>query len=71
MGNLEDTPMSKNVLKQCSYESGKSSLEDEDVIKSIRTLENKYTIELAAKSVQGFIQYFSIKPFTIYGLSKT
>ena len=49
VGNLKDTPMSKNVLKQCSYEYRKSTLEDEDAIKSIRILEEKYTTELAAK----------------------
>ena len=38
----------------------KSTLEDEDAINSIQILEGKYPIELATKSVLGFIQYFSI-----------
>ena len=65
MGNLKDNPMTKNVLKQFSYEYRKSTLEDEDAVKSIRIIEGKYSIELAAKSVPGFIQYFSINTFTI------
>ena len=71
MGNLKDTPMSKNVLKQFSYEYRKSTPEDEDAIKSTRILEGKYTIELAAKSVPGFKQYFSINPFNPFNRQST
>ena len=64
-GNLKDTPMSKNVTKQCAYEYKRSNLEDKNVVESIQLLQQKYVAECKAKTVQGFIQFFSIKPFTI------
>ena len=33
-GNLKDTPISKNVVRQCAYEYRKSTLEDKDIIES-------------------------------------
>ena len=52
--------MSKHLLKPRT-----NNLEDGNAIKSIRIVEKRYTIELAAKSLPGFLQYFSINPFTI------
>ena len=64
-GNLKDTPISKNVIKQCGYEYRQSTVEDKDVIQSIQILKEKYIKDMTAKAVQGFIQFFSIQPFTI------
>ena len=64
-GNLRDTPMSKNVIKQCAYEYRKLSLEDKDVIQSIQLLQQKFSKETQCKSTRGYIQFFSINPFTI------
>lgn len=65
LGNLKNTPLSKNIVKQCSYEYRNSLLEDKDVIKSIQILKNKYKHELKGKSVSGFIQFFSVEPLVV------
>ena len=64
-GNLKDIPMSKNVLKQCGYEYRQSTLEDKDVVQSILILKEKYISELESRTIPGFIQFFSLQPFTL------
>ena len=64
-GNLKDVPMSKSVVKQCAYEYQQSILVDEDLIQSIQILKEKFISKLQSKSIPGFIQFFSIQPFTI------
>ena len=64
-GNLKNVPLSKNVLKQCSYEYRKSKLVDDSVTKSLQILQDRYKKELPSKSVPGFIQFLSISPFVI------
>ena len=65
LGNLKDTPASKNVVKQCSHEYRNSLFEDKEVVKSIQILKSKYNEELKGKSVTGFIQFFSVEPFIV------
>ena len=64
-GNLKDTPLSKNVARQCASYFRKSTLEDRDVIHSVQMLKEKYASYTSGKSIQGFIQFFSINPFTV------
>ena len=64
-GNLKDVPMSKNVVKQCAHEYRQSTLLDKDVIQSIQSLKESCISKLGAKSIPGFIQFFSVKPFTL------
>ena len=64
-GNLKDTPISKNVIKQCAYEYRKSTLVDADLVKSLQIIKEKYISELEFKTVPGFLQFFSIQPLTI------
>ena len=40
-GNLKNVPISKNVLKQCSYEYRKSQLVDDSLIKSLQILQSR------------------------------
>ena len=64
-GNLKDTPISKNVLKQCAYEYRQSTLEDKNVVQNILMLKEKYISELESRAILGFIQFFSLRPFTV------
>ena len=64
-GNMKGVPLSKNVLRQCAHEYKKTTLEDKDVNESIIKLTQKYKKDLKSKSVNGFIQFFSITPLTI------
>ena len=64
-GNLKDVPMSKNVVKQCAHEYRQSTLLDQDVIQSIQSLKESCISKLGAKSIPGFIQFFSVKAFTL------
>ena len=64
-GNLKDTPISKNVVRQCAYAYRKSTLEDKDIIKSIQLLQQKYVAESKSKCAKGLIQFFSVTPFTV------
>lgn len=65
LGNLKDTPASKNVVKQCSHEYRNSLFEDKEVVRSIQLLKSKYNEELKGKSIMGFIQFFSVDPFIV------
>ena len=64
-GNLKHVPISKNVLKQCSYEYRKSKVADDSVINSLKILQTRYKDELSLKVAPGFIQFISISPFGI------
>ena len=37
---------------------------DKDVIQSIQSLKESFISKLGAKSIPGFVQFFSVKPFT-------
>ena len=64
-GNLKDTSISKNVVRECAYAYRRSTLEDKDIIKSIQLLQQKYVAESKSECVKGFIQFFSVTPFTV------
>ena len=64
-GNLKDTPLSKNVLRQCGSDFRQSTMEDKDAMKSIQILREKFITDSPGKSIHGFIQFFSINPFTV------
>ena len=64
-GNLKDTPVSKNILKQCAYENHQSTFADKDLARSLLILKEKFISQLAFKTVPGFIQFFSVQPLTI------
>ena len=64
-GNLKDTPISKNAIKQCAYEYRQSTLVDADLVKSLQIIKEKYISELEFKAVPGFLQFFSIQRLTV------
>ena len=64
-GNLKDTSLSKKKLyEQCASDFRKSTFEDRDVIKSVQILKEKYDSSSTGKPIKGFIQFFSINPFS-------
>ena len=64
-GNLKNTPVSKNVLKQCAHEYRQSLLVDKDLVQSILMLKGKFISQLGCKTPPGFIQFFSVQPLTV------
>ena len=66
-GNLKDTPLSENVLKQCTHEYRQSTFADKDLVQSLLILKEKIISQLAFKIVPGYtiIKLFSVQPLTI------
>ena len=64
-GNLKNVPMSKNVAKQCAHEYRQSTLLDKDIIQSLQSQKEVFLSTLHSKSIPGFIQFFSLKLFTL------
>ena len=65
MGNLKDSPISKNVISQCSYEYRRKNQLSESVVESVQLLKKAYNKELDHNFVPGFIQFISVDPLTI------
>ena len=56
-GNLKDSPISKNAIKQCAYEYRKSTLVDADLVKCLQIIKEKYISELEFKTFLAFYNF--------------
>ena len=63
-GNITEAGCSKASYKTIKSEQVAKSYPDKDLVQSISKLKEKYNSEMGS-TVKGFIQYFSVEPFTV------